>query len=527
MAHLWKSNFWTKVMLFCSIILGGCSAATPQPAPGSELFYNPVLSCQRFYRRFDTLVDTYDVTDSQTTPIAGYPHLQINRFLAALVPRLNQRDKLVMWLNLTAQLGLQTNSIELNNLPPAARDQLAAYIPAFLQVRDVGAAVRQCSQTLLHQDILSQPRQKQILQNIKIADNYHNWKRIVGLYPLVALPVALGIHNWHKKTAAILKTPTAQLPVHGKLVTYKTDNQLAYADFKEVRMAMETSRQNPLHIPLPDATTRQRLFATYSPLWEVDTVQDSDRIGAPQWQNMQRQKEHRRSPDEPNVDKHPFVNIHQPTLYTLVSHAILDNQILLQLNYFVWFPARPCTSVLDTLCGNLDGLIWRVTLDSNGKPLIYDTVHDCGCYHLFFPSDNLKQIPDRRCFQESDFVPMQAPEFTPGRRLIIRIATGTHYIDSLYVSDEKPPAPVTLLWQPYHRLRSLPYSASQNKSLFQKNAIVAGTQRKERWFFWPLGVNSPGAMRQWGNHATAFIGKREFDDPYLFEHSFTPVKPEH
>jgi hypothetical protein len=35
-----------------------------------------------------------------------------------------------------------------------------------------------------------------------------------------------------------------------------------------------------------------------------------------------------------------------------------------------------------------------------------------------------------------------------------------------------------------------------------------------------MGIASPGAMRQWGRHATAFIGRRHFDDPRLFDQRF-------
>ena len=35
-----------------------------------------------------------------------------------------------------------------------------------------------------------------------------------------------------------------------------------------------------------------------------------------------------------------------------------------------------------------------------------------------------------------------------------------------------------------------------------------------------MGILSAGAMRQWGRHATAFIGRRHFDDADLFEKRF-------
>ena len=500
----------TGVALFMSALLAACTSTPTQLIQKDEVLNDPVLKCQRFYYHFNAIVDTSKVRDAQTAHIENFPQLQINRFLAALKPQLNQQTKLHMWLSLLAQLGLQSNSIELKNLPPVARDQLTAYSVKTSQNADNEALLHKCSQTLLEDVMTSTAKQNQILATAEVPDNYRIWNRIVGLYPLVALPIAWGIHNWHQDSSTVLKTPTEELPITGKILRYNANNQLTYVDFEEVKSAIQASSQNPLKIPLPDSDTTERLFATFSPLWEVDTVQNSDKIGAPQW---------------PSQSTYPSVNIEQPTVYTLLSHSILNNENLLQLNYFVWFPNRPCTSSLDYLCGKMDGLIWRVTLGADGKPLIYDTVHSCGCYHTFFPTGYLKPVPNSRCFTESDFSPIQAPETAPGTQLVVRIAHSTHYVESLTVTDNNQAYDIPLAWQDYSQLRSLPYSTGQYKSLFQENAIVAGTQRKERWFLWPLGVPSPGAMRQWGNHATAFIGRREFDDPYLFENSFALVKP--
>ena len=66
-----------------------------------------------------------------------------------------------------------------------------------------------------------------------------------------------------------------------------------------------------------------------------------------------------------------------------------------------------------------------------------------------------------------------------GERPVIRLASGTHYIEQV--------------------------------------SLVRGL---ERFFFWPTGVRSAGAMRQWGRHATAFVGRRHFDDADLLERRF-------
>ena len=58
------------------------------------------------------------------------------------------------------------------------------------------------------------------------------------------------------------------------------------------------------------------------------------------------------------------------------------------------------------------------------------------------------------------------------------------------------------------------------KRLFGTDGIIAGTERLERFLLWPTGIANPGAMRQWGTHATAFVGRRHFDDPDLLDRAF-------
>jgi len=66
----------------------------------------------------------------------------------------------------------------------------------------------------------------------------------------------------------------------------------------------------------------------------------------------------------------------------------------------------------------------------------------------------------------------------------------------------------------------LPDPAGGRRSLYGPDGLVAGSERGERWLLWPMGIASPGAMRQWGRHPTAFVGRRHFDDPYLIDGAF-------
>jgi hypothetical protein len=75
-------------------------------------------------------------------------------------------------------------------------------------------------------------------------------------------------------------------------------------------------------------------------------------------------------------------------------------------------------------------------------------------------------------------------------------------------------------------LRSLSWQGG-SRSLFRENSLVPGSKRLERFLLWPTGVLSPGAMRQWGRHAVAFVGKRHFDDPRLVERIFRRAEQGH
>jgi hypothetical protein len=78
---------------------------------------------------------------------------------------------------------------------------------------------------------------------------------------------------------------------------------------------------------------------------------------------------------------------------------------------------------------------------------------------------------------------------------------------------------------PYDRLRSLPLPDGGRRSMFGPDGIVPGSERLERFILWPTGVPSPGAMRQSGRHAVAFVGERHFDDPFALDRMFARAAP--
>ena len=85
-----------------------------------------------------------------------------------------------------------------------------------------------------------------------------------------------------------------------------------------------------------------------------------------------------------------------------------------------------------------------------------------------------------------------------------------------------PSTDLAVLRAQVNSLTVLPRAGGGTRSAFGADGLMPGTERGERYFLWPMGVESAGQMRQWGHHATAFVGRRHFDDPRLLASYFTP-----
>jgi hypothetical protein len=150
---------------------------------------------------------------------------------------------------------------------------------------------------------------------------------------------------------------------------------------------------------------------------------------------------------------------------------------------------------------------------------LYDSIHACGCWHQFFPTQALRARPapaGQGALDEGMFAP-QPPLPVPGagERVQLRVASRTHQLQRVTL-QRTPSLPATALQMADEdTLRSLPMAGGGHRSVYDPHGLVPGSERLERFVFWPMGIRSAGQMRQWGRHPTAFVGRRHFDDPRL------------
>ena len=338
----------------------------------------------------------------------------------------------------------------------------------------------------------------------RVPETYSDIQRILGFYLLTKRLVSSGIRRLHTR---ILASFSAQIPESGGQ-WYVLADRASHPDRIEGTRLLESASNNPLKIPvLQDGPYLQQLFRRYAPAWRVFEESQADRIGALYLE------ENRTGVDE-----------NRPVVYTHLSYTRFEGKTLAQLNYVIWFSSRPATGPLDILAGRLDGINWRVTLDTNGDVLMYDAMHNCGCYHMFFPITGLLiPKPQNASVAEPILVPDSLPN-NPDGRILISISARDHYIFRVQVSGSGTPGAKAYELEAYDNLRSLPAGGNRYQSIFSEDGIIPGTDRMEKWLLWPMGVPGPGAMKQWGHHAIAFVGRRHFDDPDLIERYFMRVR---
>jgi hypothetical protein len=315
-----------------------------------------------------------EVGDAQARRIAGLPYMRVDRFLAHLGRKFRKRqsDKgFGAWVTRLRRLDDQAVRIEIANLPPSELRQLGVGLFGRGTSRErIAAAYSACAKAFVARLLGNPVQRQQLVSAAKVSDDYSDIAQAVGLFPLTSIPVAIGWENWKKKHLPTFQRPVSALPVRGRIVEWAQPSSKIVLTSRKVRSIVDRSRDRALGIPEPKGRDLKQLLEAFAPIWQIDVTGDYDQSGHPGW-----------------VDNGKSIGLdrRRPVVFTRISHAVVDGQILLQLNYAIWFQARPREGPLDLLGGHLDGVIWRVTLARNGRPLIYDSIHACGCYHLLFP----------------------------------------------------------------------------------------------------------------------------------------------
>ena len=468
---------WRGALLLSSVgLLAGC-AGTPSiravPAAQSH--------CMQVFIDDDTALARAGIHDAQTTAIPGYPYLRIDRLLASFTDALATTAQRAAWLERAAALDAQGRALEHARLavPP---DQTRA------------DELQHCRTTLLRALEQDQSAWQALRSAARVPDDYSTARRAYGVYALTSKVVLLGVQRMQRSAQPqrLVASAADALPTE----------QYGLADADAVANADILAASWPrdaLGIPRIADEQLAQLLRRHAPELAIVTASRDD------------------LPGHISRASAPYVDDRRATLYTQLAYTRFEDRVLPQLVYTWWFAARSARGALDPLAGPLDGLSWRVTLDDDGAPLAYDVVHNCGCYHMFFPTLRLRARVQIEDGTEPPWIPFTVPAEWHGRVRLV-LASGSHYVTALAPRGERRSMHRYDLL-PYDQLRGLDHHGRRS-SLFDARGLVPGSARGERWLLWPMGVIAAGSMRQWGHQATAFVGRRHFDEARLFERYF-------
>jgi hypothetical protein len=481
---------WTTALLVAA--LAGCASLQGPPFENHLRSASPaVRECAEWYRELDAAIDAAQVRDAQYARMSGFPYLRVDRMLASLAPRAEANElALQTFAEHLLELDLESRRYEMENLPTPRG----------------GAALRQtraCGSLLRDTDLAQPAARAALLAAAKVPDEYSSTSRALGLYPLTSIAFSNGVRRSEAQARAGFDRATAA-PAGAMTVRFAPPRPgTPVLTRAAVAGILGRAELDALGLPTLSARELSRVAALYAPSFEMALTGDYDRFGALYW----------------GSDAVPQVDPTAATVYVQQAYTRYQDQVLLQIVYTIWFAERPPEDGTDLLAGKLDGLVWRVTLAPDGEPLIYDSIHPCGCYHQFFPTPRAKPLaaPDAR--EEWAFVPRTMPRVQEDERPLVRLAPRTHYIEQVTLVRGADSVS-RYAFQDYDALRSLPLPGGGRRSVFRTDGLIAGTERGERFLYWPMGIPSAGAMRQWGRHATAFVGRRHFDDADLIERRF-------
>lgn len=473
-------------VVMCVILFTACSIAPTAPL-------SPLQECEQRVEDLQARISKAGVRDAQKMAIDGFSVYRSDRFWSSFAAQPLNEEQERYWRQQLHQMGMASLRLEWQNLP-------LKEIELFDQFE------QQCSQ-LLFEASLQQPLSEKALT---VPDSYSDTQRFLGVYALVKYGAAGSIADYQQEMQRSINQ--FKWSDHNKVNTYHPNSNTTLQEWSGV--LQEAYRQNPLSVPDLSMADLTSLAKHHAPHLRVEQKSAADLVGKAIWVGEQRQ-----------------IDSSDPVVYFNHTYIRYRDEILLQLNYSVWFPERPKPTRFDWYGGKLDGLVWRVTLNRDGSVLMYDSIHPCGCYHTVHlpPSSTLLstlQAPkEQEPLEPILYFETAVPE--RGGPVMLGVAADTHYLLRVAPLGEAPSTDrsekgvvsIGYQLQPYDLLRSLPAQtrtengAENRRSWFDHDGLIGSSARFERFFLWPLGVPSAGAMRQQGHHAIAFVGKRHFDEP--------------
>ena len=489
----------TIITIFLLIVLlQGCAARAPYQVLAVP---DHAAKYRNFYTALDHVISKYEVGEASDYPVDGFPYLRTNRFLTAMKGRVPDDEGTRLWIDEMLLLDITARKKEIGNLPDQAIEELAGTLEGISSRYDLLSTLEVFAGRLLMNDRHQSGFIEAVKAGADIAGEYSTAMRTFGLYPLAYYPVLWATEDKYDVFKAWHRNSLEELKADGSVTVFVPPKNGVFSP-ESLSALFSAAGKDSLGRPNLSATQLEQLIATYAPVIHQDVAAEYDFFGEVRWQN-----------GRVTIDQRNH------TVYYYITHGFIKGEPALQLNYSFWYPGRWGPNAPRIEHGPLDGITIRVTLDTQGLPVIMDVMNNCGCYYFSAPrKDKITQVLTSPSGLYP-FVPTWLPASYPSSRLHLRINSGWHQVQHIFGGDV-PSDAFTYQLLPYDVLEALPKGDLTTESVFTPDGIMKDSSRIEPYIFFSMGIPKVGYMRQRGHHAVKLIGKAHFTDADLFDKYF-------
>jgi len=473
--------------LAATSLVVGCARSPTLAEPSG--FFVALKNCRARYAEIDAKIDAAGVRDGVFYRVPGFPYLRSDRMLASFRDEVASVDEVGAWLRRMREFDQEAREFEFENL--GLNDQERAILRGeFLN----------CGRGLAALEFDNPDNFKLVHDTMVPPDAYSAGTRALGLYPLTLPLLRASVRDHEAAVRRDFAKPRAELLGAGTPLRWQVQ---PVEDVALIPTKVSDAYPDELGFPgLVDSAWRAIAEVNAPELLMAQGARERQ-LGTPIW----------------IADGHGGsrldIDTTRPQVHYQIGFTRFGAERLIQVNYFLLFrtPDAPPGEV------PVDGLIWRVTLDNELRPIAYDTARASGREHFWFAIRS--EVPRRQpadgpaaFFPLDGLVPAE-PSLTLDRSGGVRGVTAA---DTAITAQRYQLAR-------YEDLYRMPLPGGGTRNLFDRTGQIAGTRTPAPEWYAASGVPQPGTLRHFMRLPVSYLGEQHFDDAYVLEQAFAPLLP--
>lgn len=455
------------------------AAETNLPVPLDPSVFVGILKaykdCRAKYAEMDARIDAAGVRDGSYYRVPGFPYLRTDRYAASFRDEVRGLDDTAGWLRRMREFDQEAREVEYRNLG--------------LSELDIGAwryDLLACGGGLANLELFEDRNLAFLRQQVRPGSEY----RPKAAPPSEGQRKLIATHE-----AEVRKRFSGALPATAGDTALKLWTATPVEDLSLIDAGYGKAIADELGVPALIESQWRAFAERHAPALWIETAGTRDQPGVPVAR-----------------DGSFTVDPAQPRLHYQITFTRLGGRALTQINYFIWFAGRDGNS------GALDSLIWRVTLDAQARPLVYESVNASGRDHLWFAAQPLKRRnAGKKAVDSATLFPQAEPIGGP---VALRLAAGSHALTRvvpLATASASGAAGSAYQLRRYEEVFTLATADGKTRSLYDASGLIPGIRDEDQVKLFGDRVATPGALHALGRVPVSATGIAHFDDAARLE----------